>query len=76
MILDQSSGAIQQLATTAGLNVWTWTGASEVVVAKLFKLIRAQSLVDGVVAAQGLVDGAIKGQSLVDGAVAAQAEPS
>ena len=76
MILDQTSGAIQQLATTAGLNVWTWTGISEAVVDRMFRTLAADSLVDGAITAQSLVCGGITADSLVDGMIAAQSEPN
>lgn len=33
MIIDWTSGAIQQLPTAAGLDVWTWSGVSAAPVA-------------------------------------------
>lgn len=76
MILDQSAGAIQQLATTAGLNVWTWSGVSDVIAIGTWSLAAAQVLVDGATSAQTRVDGSAISQVLVDGAVAAQSEPN
>lgn len=72
MILDQTSGAIQQLSTTPGLNAWTWAGTSELAATKRFCLAAAQSYVDGAVKTQSLVDGATEADSLVDGALQTQ----
>lgn len=76
MILDQSRGNIQQLSTTAGLNVWTWGGISPIVAAKLFTLATAQAYLDGALKAQSLVDGAVEGESYMEGAVVEQARPN
>lgn len=76
MILDQTAGEIQQLSTTAGLNVWTWSGISPVVVPGLFTLAAAQTYLDGALKAQSLVDGAVEGESYLEGAVVEQARPN
>lgn len=76
MILDQSAGAIQQLSTTAGLNVWTWAGISPVSIAGLFTLAAAQTYLDGALKTQSLVDGAVEGESYLEGAVVEQTRPN
>ncbi len=69
-------GAIDAAWRQASAHIYAGVVIAAPSLPKLFTLIAAQTLVDGVVKAQTLIDGAVEADTLVDGAVKGQTLPT